>query len=390
MDSTKGNAGEVVVEIDPAPALKRGTPQHLAVFINAYIPEENKETRVVTAQNALQILREQIGQINNSYAQKHNVSVNLVTVGRDFDNNSNIVDKLCADTSGGWVKCIPHSGGSGELDTLQLLHNYCLTAPDTARAIYIHNKGSFHPSPKNDRWRRSMTDAVVSEGCLNPPNSSCNACGLLFEAPPRLFTLLFPGNFFAASCQYIKRLLPPLYFEERHTEAVQRAIRTSLSSDQFYFSKYKKWSLGLKRFTSEHWIGSHPSIRPCDVSVEEDYWYWENHDHSVGEFQWSMFPRRAYNASHEFAMNVSYLDMHDIRLRYYDLLPGLLYLWRELYNSTPPESSWIWSWLPDGSLWKEAVELYGLAAVDVVTGPDFNRTQAGLSGRMPSALSTTG
>lgn len=233
-----------------------------------------------------------------------------------------------------------------------------------------------------------MTSAVASEGCLNPPNSSCNACGLQFAAPPRMFTLLFPGNFFAASCQYIKRLLPPKLYETRHGEVVNEALKLS-KFGLFHFPGKKPWSLGTARYTPEHWIGSHPSVQPCDLSIPEDYWYWESHAVSPkDDFHWSMFPRRAYNASHEFELGPNYIEDHDIRLRNYNLLPGLLFLWRNLYNATPPMTSWIWSWLPDGALWQEAIAAYGPKAVDTVTGGSFNRTRAGLTGHIPVKSTT--
>ena len=42
-----------------------------------------------------------------------------------------------------------------------------------------------------------------------------------------------------------------------------------------------------------------------------------------------------------------------MRERY--LLAGLLISWYFLYNETPPDSSWIWDWYPDGTEWRQAV-----------------------------------
>ena len=40
-----------------------------------------------------------------------------------------------------------------------------------------------------------------------------------------------------------------------------------------FFGKHgdKGWSLGAGRYTPKHWIGSHPNMKPCDVSVIEQY-----------------------------------------------------------------------------------------------------------------------
>lgn len=386
--SSKASSQKATASSDSSKKVATPSKPQIAVFINAFIPPKNENKPRVSTEKSLQIVEEQVRRIHDSYAGSQNATVYIVTVGRNVVVNST-VEKLCSKASEGKLKCIhPPHGGRGELDTLQHLHTYCQNAPDTTRVAYIHNKGSFHPSPKNNRWRRAMTSAVVSDGCLNPPNSSCNACGLQFAAPPRMFTLLFPGNFFAASCQYIKRLLPPKLYETRHGEAVNEALTLS-KFGLFHFPGKKPWSLGTARYTPEHWIGSHPSVQPCDLSIPEDYWYWESHVVSPkDDFHWSMFPRRPYNASHEFELGPIYIEDHDIRLRNYNLLPGLLFLWRNLYNATPPTTSWIWSWLPDGALWQEAIAAYGPKAVDTVTGGAFNRTRAGLTGHIPSAKST--
>ena len=44
------------------------------------------------------------------------------------------------------------------------------------------------------------------------------------------------------------------------------------------------------------------------------------------------------------------------RMRERYLLAGLLTSWLFLYNETPPASSWIWQWYPDGEEWRGVSE----------------------------------
>ena len=55
------------------------------------------------------------------------------------------------------------------------------------------------------------------------------------------------------------------------------------------------------------------------------------------------------------------------RSREFFLLPGVLLKWYYLYNDTgrdhevlPAFDSWIWTYFPDGSYWREAVQRHGL------------------------------
>lgn len=171
-----------------------------------------------------------------------------------------------------------------------------------------------------------MMDAVGSEQCLNPPNNTCDVCGLQFAAPPRMFTMLFPGNFFAASCG-IKRLHSPLEYTKRQHEVVRNAQALGKAGRLHIISTKQPWTLGIDRYAPEHWIGSHPFIRPCDLSVQEDYWYWEKHAHSPQrDFKWAMWPRRQFNATHEFRDALHLLNDHALQLRSYSLFAGLLSL----------------------------------------------------------------
>jgi hypothetical protein len=347
------------------------------IFLNAYFPSLSKEETESTTspiQPAMMIVTEQIQQIGNNYAGTQNVTVHVTTVGVN-GLNSSLLDDICYNTTNGRVKCVlsPHIEEGGELDTLSELYSFCQKAEDSSRAVYMHNKGSFNPGRGNDRWRRAMTDAVTDERCLKPPNETCNLCGLQFAAPPKMFTLLMPGNFFAASCKYIRGLLPPKSFGKELNKLSKTKMMRKF---QYSIFKRKLWVVGTGRYAAEHWIASHPSVMPCDLSVQEDYWYWQNHGHSKDEFQWSMWPRPGANRSEQTKLPAALDGNPDLRLREYGLLASQLYRWINLYNSTPSESSWIWSNFPDGLFWKDALRKHGDGVANVVTDSNFDRNQS--------------
>ena len=405
----------------------RDTAPPFSIFMNAFIPAiPNHQT---SDSLAVQIIQEQLMQIDKATAralesqqqqqQEHreesssrinhynNVTVYFVTLsGRTL--NATSLEQICNKNVTPHINCVhwKHVGNDtvwgGETDTLSEFHSYCrdtIHKFPNARAAYIHNKGSFHPSRQNTRWRRVLTDAIIHPDCVNPPltNSTeaaeedqqqqCDVCGLNFATPPRMFTTLFPGNFFTASCQYVNRLLPPKEYSDKLQTLNKQVVRTRIPPHfSFTLKTQKPWAIGAGRYAPEHWIGSHPSLKPCQLSVPPDYFYWEDHDHKIhykSHFDFSVFPDtrpggrlREDNEFWGVYLNSTLLNNTDLRLRDYSLLGGLLFRWTRLYNNTiPPDDSWLWSWLPDGDFWKRAVQTYGAHdAPDIVMAPNFNRS----------------
>ena len=356
------------------------------VFFNAYIPknEEHKDTpNEVSGKAAWKIISEQLEQIGNSHAARQGATIHITTVGSNEAHGSDI-DKLCNDATNGKVECVfsQHIDDNGEeLDTLQDLYRHC-RAPENlhSRVVYMHNKGSYHPSSQNDKLRRAMTDAVTSQMCLEPQDNTCNVCGLVFSAPPQMYAPVMPGNFFTTSCDYVNELFPPRIFRRRMRMLIARA-KQLINEGRFHFRNEreanKPWVMGSNRYAAEHWIGTHPNVRPCDLSTKPEYWYWENHDHSKDEFEWAMYPRKGFSHYQEFSNsdNVDIFINADLRLSAYTLLPGLLWRFSHLYNQMPPDDSWIFK-LPDGSFWKDAIQKHGHRAVETITASDFDRKGA--------------
>jgi hypothetical protein len=98
-----------------------------------------------------------------------------------------------------------------EFETLGLLWNYCRDSPhaENDTVVYIHNKGSFHPSKENTMFRRFITPGALSRECSEMP-PECNICSFRFSPLPHPHS---PGNMWAARCNYIKLLLDPIKFE---------------------------------------------------------------------------------------------------------------------------------------------------------------------------------
>jgi len=145
--------------------------------------------------------------------------------------------------------------------TLAALHRFCTVAELKGKSVfvlYFHPKGSFHPSIRNEKYRQAVGHYVLRkpQGCLSAMAlQSCDACSLRFSEYPHAH---FPGNMWWANCSYISMLYAP------------DIPRTELKS-----AKLPEYCIGLGRFASEHWIGSHPQLRPCDCfPVTEDAFYW--------------------------------------------------------------------------------------------------------------------
>lgn len=169
--------------------------------------------------------------------------------------------------------------------TLQSLFEYC-TNHHNSTVVYLHSKGSFNPSWQQNTLRQVLMKAITSDECLNMNNdanhSLCNTCStrfLYFPFP------VYTGNMWVAKCSYVSMLVPPNQFEFRKTELI-KSIRNHTKEmsvrkgwfmtnlDNFTSYKFPKrfsfWEdrvswIGTGRYASEHWIGSHPDLKPCEV-----------------------------------------------------------------------------------------------------------------------------
>ncbi|GAB5360635.1 hypothetical protein AAMO2058_000643900 [Amorphochlora amoebiformis] len=145
-----------------------------------------------------------------------------------------------------------------ELKTHQKMFEYCENHPDE-RVIYIHSKGTYHPCEMNEVLRKAFMRSVFSEECHTQASGfGCNTCGFRYSPFPHPH---FPGNFFAAECEYIRKLTPPSLAQERITEATYKVVGLHAEEAEDISRAFH----GIGRYSPEFWVASHPDLIPCDV-----------------------------------------------------------------------------------------------------------------------------
>ena len=213
--------------------------------------------------------------------------------------------------------------------TLQSLYEYCQNHAD-AKVTYIHNKGSLHATPKNRKLRNLLTKAVFSDECQSLDSDTCNVCGARFSPFPHIH---MAGNMWSAECSYVNRLIPPNFFHDSMEELVDFVINKPGDVPKPTFQQIEdEYFVGLKRYASEHWVGSHPSVQPCDVFPGEylcgyhdlpDTNIWDPDLQSAPRYDVGIFEKRAAEGNW-FCGQARLLEF------------------QFLYNARPPPDSFIW------------------------------------------------
>jgi len=294
----------------------------LAIFYNVYISSQNTT-------NALRIVREQLASRSASVLLS-NAALFYTHIG-----NLNVSFPPCQ-------KCtrVTAAPEGDEVLTLQALHDYCMTKP-SGRAIYIHSKGSFTPTVKNERLRRVLTKGVFSDECVKmPKGNGCNVCMGKFVAMPFHCA---PGNMFLAECDYINQLIPPKDFNAAKEKLMVRLwnmTRSELQSElgmenelldgdwgQDWQFRRPSW-VGTDRYAMEHWLTSHPRMQPCDV-------FRGNFAYRNPPYPERITPLRDFAPSEERKQFVQ-------KIHPFFSLAGRLYTFKQLYHEEPPKSSWMY------------------------------------------------
>ena len=269
----------------------------IKVFYNVYVNPKNVEL-------AKSIFKEQASHFNNNH------DVFLRTIGhpleelQDMKGDNTLIIKL------------QHNNAGDEHGTLTLIWQHCMTTRETDKVVYIHNKGSYHPHEKNDKFRRFLTRGALSDECANMP-LTCNVCSSRFSPYPHPHT---SGNMWVAKCDYIRNLPDPTEFAEKMKGLQKPGMRLMC--------------VGQGRYTSEHWIHSHPAVKPCDLSTEKKY-VWNYEDIPTGddwEIDLEAAPRydfETYKGPGGCADEITDLNY---RLNEYKFL----------YNETVPDDWWGW------------------------------------------------
>jgi hypothetical protein len=238
----------LLVQEDATNALSN---QQRTIFYNVFIPESD-----LYKQKALSIVREQLAEWKSSkFAQS--MSVYYTVIG---NNATTEVQEICIGPN---CHLIQYVEQGEESLTLQSLFDYCTDQPD-ALVSYLHNKGSLHPTMKNKHFRKMLTTSVFSDECqqITEP-SSCSVCGARFSPFPHLH---MAGNMWTAHCSYIQKLIPPKEFGDKMDSLMDFVMTAKEGFPRPTFQQIQdEYFVGIKRFSSEHWVGSHPSVQPCDV-----------------------------------------------------------------------------------------------------------------------------
>jgi len=155
-----------------------------------------------------------------------------------------------------------HRSLGTEMVTLHSLWQFCKNHPEVEKVVYLHSKGSSRNSPANDDLRRFLTRGALSKDCAVSSSSSlssslslssgdntytCNVCSSRFSPVPHPHT---SGNMWLARCDYVEKLIDPLRFEERMQHFTTNCTSNGRPSCD-----------GRDRFSAEHWIHSHPTVK---------------------------------------------------------------------------------------------------------------------------------
>lgn len=206
-----------------------------------------------------------------------------------------------------------HDGTGNETETLELLWNHCLSNTNDTVA-YIHNKGSFHQHEANHLLRRFLTRGALSEECSNMP-SHCNVCSSRMSPFPHPHT---PGNMWVARCEYVQKLMHPITLQAK----MRARVYNESSSCR-----------GTGRYAAEHWIHSHPSARPCDLSDDDRYtWSYKGIPKNSKKFKMKLQPAPRFKSKKYEKETICPTQ----KLNY------LLWEYEVLYNETPSASWWGW------------------------------------------------
>eukprot|EP00553_Chaetoceros_curvisetus_P001197 CAMPEP_0204616214 /NCGR_PEP_ID=MMETSP0717-20131115/3513_1 /ASSEMBLY_ACC=CAM_ASM_000666 /TAXON_ID=230516 /ORGANISM="Chaetoceros curvisetus" /LENGTH=177 /DNA_ID=CAMNT_0051629375 /DNA_START=1 /DNA_END=531 /DNA_ORIENTATION=- len=164
-----------------------------------------------------------------------------------------------------------------------------------------------------------------------------------------------------AQCSYISKLVPPSRFESSQSNVIE-SMRNSTekieSRKRWYMTKldnytsykfsrnhYKlierEYLIGTGRYAAEHWIGSHPDLKPCEVFPSKDFppiVYGRHirvrgfHSPRLERIQETMNASIAEGFWNDNKVENPWLGKD-----------GKLYLYKSLYSKVPPDDSWFYT-----------------------------------------------
>ena len=218
-----------------------------------------------------------------------------------------------------------HNTTGSEMITLRSIYDYCHQNPNS-KVVYLHSKGSYHPRPENEILRQFLTRGALSKDCSNIDPNTCNVCTSRFSPTPHPHN---SGNMWTAHCSYINRLIPP---EQFGGNMAQVELLTQSNNPA---------CIGSRRMASEHWVHSHPSVKPCDLYTDKNFqWGYQNlsdtSGEKLGDFSFRLAPRYRWSECKLGCLNI--FGKH---------LQHRLAEYKFLYQQMPDADWWGWK------LWEE-------------------------------------
>jgi len=307
------------------------------IFYNVFVPMGNDDGKRAYA---LSLVEEQLGYFHSAseFVQNSLIYYNLIGDTSATGEFERICQQATVEREKDNCKLMQAVEEGDEGLTLEAVYNYCWDHP-RAQVTYIHNKGSFHPSPENDAMRQMLTKGVFADECQAMPIDECTVCASRFA--PLGFTH-FSGNMWTADCSYIKKLIRPSEFASKMDELVDHSL--AIGDESVFPMPNKKYYLdrpydyGTKRYAFEYWVGSQPQLKPCDVYAEAEYTYgslFRNRTSiSVMDRNWKPVLQKVPWLPIDWSWHWTFNEWH--------CGSGRLSQYKFLYGAYPDQDSYVW------------------------------------------------
>jgi len=153
---------------------------------------------------------------------------------------------------GGWQIAAQADSGHEEV-TLRELRGYA--AGHDGKVLYAHTKGAYRTTPSSVLWRRQMTEHAVGmwKRCVAALDDGCDCAGPHWITPDRFDVPapFFAGNFWWATCQFLRRLPVP---RDTDRYAAEQWIGETVTPE--VLNLLPTWPVeGLKTWAAAGWWG---------------------------------------------------------------------------------------------------------------------------------------
>eukprot|EP00581_Thalassiosira_minuscula_P029931 CAMPEP_0183787150 /NCGR_PEP_ID=MMETSP0739-20130205/67395_1 /TAXON_ID=385413 /ORGANISM="Thalassiosira miniscula, Strain CCMP1093" /LENGTH=395 /DNA_ID=CAMNT_0026031227 /DNA_START=129 /DNA_END=1316 /DNA_ORIENTATION=- len=328
---------------------KKTEQQKVHIFYNLFTQSSNDEARV------RKIVEEQFALVDPTL---HEPNVTITSIGHRLP-----LAKASLGNASYHIR--QHHQEGDEYLTLHALWEFCRRAANhpqqhgennnvrDVRVAYLHSKGSYTPNPTNDKLRRFLTRGALSSECADLP-PSCDVCSSRMSPLPHPHT---SGNMWLARCDYVSKLIspsPPLLAPKKKEEGGREEMllpKEEAAAAMATLHNNDDACKGRGRYFSEHWIHSHPSVRPCDLYTGKEFvWAYKNIPDEALLFSSSKEEEGKKKVDLQMAPRFTFSDyvdndwcQNDGTQRMENFVALREEQYRLLYNVTGLEGDW-WGW----------------------------------------------